>query len=701
MNIRKYSWTILALFFLLSSCEKDTEPINFAPSVTTGSAADLYRFGATLSGSVSNPNGYTLKEYGVQYSLYQGFTEVVNVAATAGSNPENFSVAVGGLEPGTGYYYRTYAYSGYSTIYSEARLFSTTNTNAPVFGQTMVDNVTLTGFDVSAELLDDGGSELMMKGFILKPAESEDYVEFYYDTPGSTILTCGEDFQTTVKDLYTGTLYAIRPYGVANGVGYGKIAYVRTLTTDKTVLSSCVFSDTLVNSVFVQAHVLSAGTHRIVETGFCYSSESTQPTVNNLTVPATLSDNSFYATLDDLNSATLYYVRAYAKSEDGEYTYGETSEYFTKESSYPFDVQEYEVLKQLYEETNGQNWRNNENWLSEKPLNTWYGITLDNDGHVKSINLQNNNLTGTFRLNQLEMLQSVNIDDNALESVEIAFLSPNANNIELSNCVTNYGPITVQGANVASVTIKNNKQLGNLVIDCNTLMVDGCDFGDVYTPFSTVNAEHVTINNSTMFNCGLNNDYLIFRNSKTTDTWHCVTNMRAELIDSYCATICSWDFSTEAVIVVSNTELFQPEWNESKSGIYTFTTNSEGWAKMFAKKEVSDPRLCDVIVEMVTDSCVVVKAEILDDGGNIIYDKGFCYVEGTAVPTVSDNRVASTDEGPVFTATVSSLKADTQYTICAYAINELGEMSYSAPLTVTTSKHTPSKDDAIFPDTTR
>lgn len=549
MNIRKYSWTILALFFLLSSCEKDTEPINFAPSVTTGSAADLYRFGATLSGSVSNPNGYTLKEYGVQYSLYQGFTEVVNVAATAGSNPENFSVAVGGLEPGTGYYYRTYAYSGYSTIYSEARLFSTTNTNAPVFGQTMVDNVTLTGFDVSAELLDDGGSELMMKGFILKPAESEDYVEFYYDTPGSTILTCGEDFQTTVKDLYTGTLYAIRPYGVANGVGYGKIAYVRTLTTDKTVLSSCTFSDSVMNSVRVEAHVLSAGTHPIVETGFCYSSESTQPTVNNLTVPAISSGNTFSATLDELNSNTRYYVRAYAKSETGEYTYGETAEY---------TVVKHELLE-----------------VTTLPADSITHNSVMLHGYVR------------------------------------------ANNVEISEkgfcwSTTNQLP-TVENANSLVVSSQSGEYAVPMVVDAST----------------------------------------------------------------------TYYFRAYAVNLLG--EVFYGE-------IYSFTS---------AENPIYPAILSEVSVKDTTATSFIAIAEITDNGGGLIPDKGFCYVEGTAVPTVSDNRVASTDEGPVFTATVSSLKGDTQYTICAYAINELGEMSYSAPLTVTTSKHTPSKDDAVFPDTTR
>ena len=553
MIIRKYSWVILALFFLLTSCEKDTEPINFAPSVTAGSATNLYRFGATLSGNVNNPNGYSLKQYGIQYSLYQGFTEVVNVEASVGSDPKNFRVEVGGLEPGTGYYYRTYAHSGYSTIYSEARLFSTTSTNAPVFGQTVVDNVALTGFDVSAELLDDGGSELMMRGFVIKPAESESDDEFFYDTPGSTILTCGEDFQTTVKDLYTGTLYAIRPYGVANGVGYGKIAYVRTLTTDKTVLSSCVFSDTLVNSVLVQAHVLSVGTHPIVETGFCYSSESPQPTVNNLKVQASLFGNTLQTILDDLNSDTRYYVRAYAKSEDGEYTYGEVSEYTVVKH------QQLEVTTQLADSI------------------TYTHATLW--GHVR------------------------------------------ANNVE----------IVEKGFCWSKINVRPTLE----------------------------NANQVVVS-------GQSGEYSALMEVEAGTTYY---------------------FRAYAINTLG--EVFYGE-------VFSFTS---------AVKPIYPPRLSDVQVEWVTDSIIAVKAEILDDGGSNIYEKGFCYVEGHGDPSQGNNWIEVSGDNYSFGEIISPLKANTEYTICAYCgvVNEEGEVifHYSNPVTVTTAKLTPSEDDVVYPGTTR
>ncbi len=551
MNFRKYSWAMFTALVLFASCEKDTEPTNFAPTVVTGDVTNPYRFGATLGGGVINPSGYTLQEYGVQYSQYPTFSEAIKVVAPEGSNPQDFSVPlIDSLKPGIGYYYRTYAFSGYSTVYSEACSFTTPSTNAPVFGATTVSNVSLTGFDVQTKLLDDGGSNLMMKGFVLIQVDSENGEEFYYDTPGSTILVCGDDFQITVKDLYTSTLYAIRPYGAANGVGYGEITYVRTLTTDKTVLSSCTFSDSTMNSVRVEAHVLSVGTHPIVETGFCYSSESNQPTVNNLTVQATSSENTFSAALDELNSDTRYYVRAYAKSETGEYTYGETAEY---------TVVKHELLE-----------------VTTLPADsiTHNGVMLH--GYVR------------------------------------------ANNVEISEkgfcwSTTNQLP-TVENANSLVVSSQSGEYAVPMVVDAVTT------------------------------------------------------------------------YYYRAYAVNLSGEVFYGE-------VYSFTS---------AENPIYPAILSDVTVTDVTATSFVVSAEIIDNGGGAILDRGFCYVEGVSVPTVNDNRVGVTDaEGLTLMATVSPLKADTQYTICAYTVNELGELSYSAPLTVTTPKHTPSEGDAIFPDTSR
>ena len=53
-----------------------------------------------------------------------------------------------------------------------------------------------------------------------------------------------------------------------------------------------------------------------------------------------------------------------------------------------------EILEVLYDATGGPDWTDNENWLSDAPLGDWYGVDVDSDGRVTSIQLWANALAG-------------------------------------------------------------------------------------------------------------------------------------------------------------------------------------------------------------------------------------------------------------------------------------------------------------------
>ena len=77
--------------------------------------------------------------------------------------------------------------------------------------------------------------------------------------------------------------------------------------------------------------------------------------------------------------------------------------------------QEREALIAFYNATGGDNWTDNTNWCSDKPLEEWYGISFWN-GHVRSIHLTNNNLTGEFpeELGKLTALENLSLGWNNL-----------------------------------------------------------------------------------------------------------------------------------------------------------------------------------------------------------------------------------------------------------------------------------------------
>ena len=60
----------------------------------------------------------------------------------------------------------------------------------------------------------------------------------------------------------------------------------------------------------------------------------------------------------------------------------------------PPSPEERAALEAFYRATNGDNWHENANWLTDAPLDQWYGVGIDDNGRVYSLFLGYNQLTG-------------------------------------------------------------------------------------------------------------------------------------------------------------------------------------------------------------------------------------------------------------------------------------------------------------------
>ncbi len=87
-----------------------------------------------------------------------------------------------------------------------------------------------------------------------------------------------------------------------------------------------------------------------------------------------------------------------------------------------------DVLVALYEATDGDNWLENRNWLSNRPLGDWYGVIADDSGRVTELNLSENELSGSIppELGNLSKLEWLILSQNSLNGTipsELSYLS--------------------------------------------------------------------------------------------------------------------------------------------------------------------------------------------------------------------------------------------------------------------------------------
>ena len=77
------------------------------------------------------------------------------------------------------------------------------------------------------------------------------------------------------------------------------------------------------------------------------------------------------------------------------------------------------TLVAFYTATDGPNWSRNTNWLSEEPLDRWYGVTTDDKGRVVGLYLAVNGLNGTIPavLGKMAGLGALDLGQNELAGV--------------------------------------------------------------------------------------------------------------------------------------------------------------------------------------------------------------------------------------------------------------------------------------------
>ena len=134
-----------------------------------------------------------------------------------------------------------------------------------------------------------------------------------------------------------------------------------------------------------------------------------------------------------------------------------------------------DVLEAFYEATGGAGWTNSDNWVTDAPLGEWHGISVDEDGRVTRVDIDDNNLHGFIppELGSLAKLNVLLLRWNDLAGpipVQLGELS-NLNTLWLNfNSLSGSIPVELgKLANLQSLSLSGNQLTGPIPVELGKL----------------------------------------------------------------------------------------------------------------------------------------------------------------------------------------------------------------------------------------
>ena len=233
------------------------------------------------------------------------------------------------LVPGTAYYVRAYAVNEKGVGYGEVKTITTT------VGVPSVETLESTDIEkneatVKGNIKNDGGSSITERG-IVWGIESPVNID-------SNVIKDGEsktgEYSLKIDNLSSGTLYYYRAYAKnSNGIAYGEQKSFTTLPDIPAVETTSV-SENGPDKINGSGNISSNGGAEILEYGFVYSKSNQTPTIDD-SKKSTENDHSgeYSMSIDELTPNTTYYIRAFARNEQG-VGYGDMKSAKTEEGQY-------------------------------------------------------------------------------------------------------------------------------------------------------------------------------------------------------------------------------------------------------------------------------------------------------------------------------------------------------------------------------
>lgn len=196
------------------------------PSLNTDEPKNIGYTTVDLGGIILTSGGANVTSRGICYSINPNPT-INDGKVIIGSGLGSFTLNLTNLKDNTKYYIRAFATNAKGTAYGNEISFTTTEFKVPSLNTKEVNSVGSTSIIAGSEILDNGGTEIIERGFCINTSGTPTIMD--------TKILSGNgsgSFFSEINNLKESTVYYLRPYALnVKGIGYGKELSFKTLSS--------------------------------------------------------------------------------------------------------------------------------------------------------------------------------------------------------------------------------------------------------------------------------------------------------------------------------------------------------------------------------------------------------------------------------------------------------------------------------------
>ncbi len=304
--------SVFAIALVLFAACKDDDDTRLESQLATTQAINIKSDSATIIGLVIAGND-EFTEKGVCYGTSENPTienSTELFVEDSASTSATFNVILKGLDYATSYYARAYAVSTSKTYYGEQVTFTTLPV-VPTLSTDSTTSVTGSSATTGGKITVTGGAEIIDRGICYgttqEPTIENDFVASESEE---------NEFSIELTELEGNTTYYVRAYATNSaGTAYGDQT---SFTTDIALPTVTTASVSTIDKTYAISggEVTKDGGADVTARGLVYGLSS-EPTLEDNMITSGTGTGTFVTTMQNLEEATTYYVRAYATNSAG------------------------------------------------------------------------------------------------------------------------------------------------------------------------------------------------------------------------------------------------------------------------------------------------------------------------------------------------------------------------------------------------